>query len=137
MDMNVNVTVKFDETVINLLSMFAGGTVTMAFGNEPKPTKTEPVKVDKPKAEAKAEPVKAEPVKAKPTKAEPAKEEKAEFEPVTAEEAETLRARLSQMKAEGKNVSELISNATGTSGKKFSQLAPGEMRMLYDQIMPF
>ena len=128
MDMNVNVTVKFDETVINLLSMFAGGTVTMAFGDEPKPTKTEPVKVDKPKAETKAEPVKAE----------PAKEEKpAEFEPVTAEETETLRARLSQMKAEGKNVSELISNATGTSGKKFSQLAPGEMRMLYDQIMPF
>ena len=133
MDMNVNVTVKFDETVINLLSMFAGGTVTMSFGDEPKPTKTEPVKVNKPKAEAKAEPTKAE-----PAKAETAKEEKpAEFEPVTAEETETLRARLSQMKAEGKNVSELISNATGTSGKKFSQLAPGEMRMLYDQIMPF
>lgn len=136
MDMNVTLTVKFDETVINLLSMFAGGTVTMAFGDEPKPTKTEPVKVDKPKAKAKAE-AKAEPVKAEPAKAEPAKEEKAEFEPVTAEETETLRARLSQMKAEGKNVSELISNATGTSGKKFSQLAPGEMRMLYDQIMPF
>lgn len=137
MDMNVNLTVKFDEPVIKLLSMFAGGTVTMAFGDEPKPTKTPPVKVNvkdnKPKAETKAEPVKAE-----PAKAEPAKEEKpADFEPVTAEETETLRARLSQMKAEGKNVSELISNATGTSGKKFSQLAPGEMRMLYDQIMPF